>query len=693
MRSAIVFTALIPVARLFAAAGGSNSAIDVFGNVWVTGGTDFVATTPAAFQKTAAQLSCGSQTISPFAQPTTINCQHAYLTKQDAAGNVLYSTYLSGSSQDVGTAITTDAQGNVYVAGYAYSADFPVTSAAVQKTNNGPTSPLVYVLDGFPFGPAYVVPGGDAFVAKFAPDGTLLLSTLLGGSGSDVPSLIAVDSLGSVYVAGTTASPDFPLAGGGLSQQRAGNFFARLNAAGSAIVYSSYSAPSILAFDVDAQGRAYLTGSASPPSTGSYLTVVNTSTGSVVRSTFLPDVAPKAGGAGVAIGLNAAQQSLFLGVSPAPQSYNPFLMTQPARQLGASSLLELPIDASRVLAETDMSQTQFDSILFDASGNTYVFGHGTGAIPATPIQLLAAPCSPNGGSFVLELNSSGAVASATYFRQGNDTAVSIASAGQVLIYRMQSTVVLPSTVVAMDISAQPAANFSCPENLASGIAGPGLARLEIFVLKGIGLGPAQGIGAVPDATGRYPNKLGGVQVMIGGEAAPLLYVQANEIRAVATVSEPNIPDIHVQYGNQAAVPLDAAPTRYNPGIFSISGQGAALNQDGSVNSPSNPAKLGSVISVYCTGTGYLEMPVADGQLAPIPPAFITTALPPPQVSFAGIPGATLWSGAAPGLVFGVTQINVQLPQALPAGTLLSAVPVVLNTEGVVSPAVSISVSQ
>jgi len=181
--------------------------------------------------------------------------------------------------------------------------------------------------------------------------------------------------------------------------------------------------------------------------------------------------------------------------------------------------------------------------------------------------------------------------------------------------------------------------------------------------------------------------------MIGPEAAPLLYVQANEIHAVATVSEPNIPDIHVQYGDKSALSLDATLVRYNPGIFSIGGQGAVINQDGTVNSPSSPAKLGSIVSVYCTGTGYLEMPVPDGQVAPIPPPFITTATPAPQVTFAGVPGTTLWSGAAPGLVFGVTQINVQLPPALPAGTVLNAVPMVLNTGGVLSPAALISVSQ
>jgi uncharacterized protein (TIGR03437 family) len=693
MKSAAVFAVLLSAAPLVASSRGSTSAIDASGNVWTTGAITFILTTPTAFQMTASEQSCGTQTISPFGPTTSIDCAHAYLVKHDHDGKVLYATYLAGASQDGGTAITTDAQGNVYVAGYTYSSDFPVSKGAAQPKNNGPVQPIVYILGGFPFGPAFVAPGGDAFVAKFAPDGTLIFSTLLGGSGSDIPLLIGVDASGSVYVAGYTNSSDFPLAGGGITQQRAATFFARLNATGTAIVYSTYSADSILAFDVDPQGLAYLTGSGSPPSAGPYLAVIDTSAGVVVRSTFLSSLVPTVSGAGVAIALDSLRQNLFLGISPAPQPYSQFVQTQPVHPLGASNLLVLPADTSRVLAEVDMAQTQFDAILFDASGNAYAFGHGTGAIPATPVQLLAAPCSPNGGSFVLELNSAGAVLTATYFRQGGDTTVSVPSPGHILLYRLQPVVTLTSTIVAMDISAQPVANFSCPQNLASGIAGPGLAQLEIFVLTGAGLGPAQGIGAVPDASGQYPKTLGGVQVMIGSEAAPLLYVQENEIHAIATVGEPNIPDIHVQYGNQSALPLDAWPVRYNPGIFSIGGQGAVINQDGTVNAPSNPAKLGSTVSVYCTGTGYLEMPVPDGQVAPIPPPLISTATPAPQVTFAGVPGTTLWSGAAPGLVFGVTQINVRLPNALPAGTVLNAVPMVLNTEGVLSPAASISIVQ
>ena len=270
------FIPLLCAAPVFAAASGGLTVIDNSGNIWLAGTSNSIVTTPNAFQKTEAAQVCGTQNLSPFQPPTTLACTHAYLTERDSSGNLLYATYLGGSSQDGATALTTDALGNVYIAGYTYSADFPVTPRVVQTRNAGPTTPLVYTELGAPFGPGYVLPGGDIFVAKFAPDGTIVFSTLLGGSGSDIPTLIAVDQAGSVYVSGVTQSTDFPLTANAMSSQPAGNFFVKLNPTGSALMYSTYSASPILAFDIDNQGRAYVTGH---DNSTPYVTIVDTSAG------------------------------------------------------------------------------------------------------------------------------------------------------------------------------------------------------------------------------------------------------------------------------------------------------------------------------------------------------------------------------------------------------------------------------
>ena len=181
-----------------------------------------------------------------------------------------------------------------------------------------------------------------------------------------------------------------------------------------------------------------------------------------------------------------------------------------------------------------------------------------------------------------------------------------------------------------------------------------------------------------------------MQVQINGTAAPLLLVQAGEIQGVVPFgTSTNVATTQVQYLGRSAPPLDA-PGSYSPGIFTINGQGAILNQDGTVNTPSNPAKLGTIVSIYATGTGGFETPIPDGEITPLPPPYFLV-WDPPQVTFAGLTANVVWAASAPGLIAGATQINAQLPASLPAGTNLAAVPVVVISPGVASPPAPISV--
>jgi uncharacterized protein (TIGR03437 family) len=109
-----------------------------------------------------------------------------------------------------------------------------------------------------------------------------------------------------------------------------------------------------------------------------------------------------------------------------------------------------------------------------------------------------------------------------------------------------------------------------------------------------------------------------------------------------------------------------------PGIFTLDSSGtgtaAVLNQDGSVNSKTNPAAAGSVISLFVTGTGATLPGLPDGSLAPLEPPFPLPATL-PGASVDGLPAQVLYAGPAPGEIYGLTQINVQLPATLPAGTV------------------------
>jgi hypothetical protein len=158
---------------------------------------------------------------------------------------ISYSTYLGGTAQSAVTALAVDPAGSLYAAGWTEAIDFPVSNA-IQAVNRG---------------------GVDAFVFKLNPTGsTLLYATYIGGRGDDRATGIAVDSAGQIYIAGSTASADFPLVSsirpalGGTRDA----FAVKLNAIGNLMVYSTFLGGSgydaATAIAVDAAGNAYVAG-------------------------------------------------------------------------------------------------------------------------------------------------------------------------------------------------------------------------------------------------------------------------------------------------------------------------------------------------------------------------------------------------------------------------------------------------
>jgi len=179
-----------------------------------------------------------------------------------------YSTFLSGTGDswealagDSAGAIAIDSQGSVYVTGSTVSTNFPVTPGAFQTTDPGGTSN----------------PASTIFVSKLNAAGTALVySTYLGGNGGDGASAIAVDAAGDAYIAGQTASQNFPVTAGVLQSTNKATvgskitaFVAELNPTGTDLVYSTYLGGSIIdgaaAIVVDAAGNAYVAGQTSSP--------------------------------------------------------------------------------------------------------------------------------------------------------------------------------------------------------------------------------------------------------------------------------------------------------------------------------------------------------------------------------------------------------------------------------------------
>lgn len=169
-----------------------------------------------------------------------------------ATQTIAYYTFLGGDQDDVANALQVDAAGQAYVAGTTRSANFP--------TRNNP----------FAFGGA---PFSDAFTAKVSADGrSLVYATFLGGSGPDEGLALALDGQGSAYVAGSTASRNFPVTNnawqttfrGGTLQQPFTAFLAKFSPTGERLVYSSLCGGSAQdaarAVAVDAQGQAWVAG-------------------------------------------------------------------------------------------------------------------------------------------------------------------------------------------------------------------------------------------------------------------------------------------------------------------------------------------------------------------------------------------------------------------------------------------------
>lgn len=189
-----------------------------------------------------------------------------------------FSTYLGGSGAERARGVAVDGSGNVYVAGFTSSMNFPVTSGAFQAGYAGGTSDMV---------------NGDAFVAKYSPTGALLFLTYLGGSKDDIAIALAADSSGSAYVTGYTNSSDFPVTanalqkvfggyvGAGFALRLGDAFVSKLSPDGKSLVYSTYLGGSSddggFAIALDSSNNAYVAGTTLsrnfPTTTGAYQTV------------------------------------------------------------------------------------------------------------------------------------------------------------------------------------------------------------------------------------------------------------------------------------------------------------------------------------------------------------------------------------------------------------------------------------
>ncbi|MGI8735032.1 MAG: SBBP repeat-containing protein [Pyrinomonadaceae bacterium] len=384
----------------------------------------------------------------------------AFVTKFNAEGNqLIYSTYLGGSDnenyypelEELGSTyggVAIDAIGNAYVTGLTRSSDFPNTPGTYQQTIKGLS---------------------DTFVTKLNATGnTLLYSTFLGQNGvnaADGGQGVAVDALGQAYVTGHDYAGGLPV--NGFSGHAAGcdGYIAKLNTAGSGLVYSTYLGGNSCnlgwAIAVDENQNAFVTGETSstnfPTTPGAFDTTCGTDgqcnggiadffitkvdtklvgPGSLIYSTYLGGSGEERVTYNGSVAVNAAGELIYVTGLTASVDPADFPIKNAAQPLpsGGSDAFITKLDISLPL-KSGLDQIIYSTYLggpgteigtgiaADVDGNAYIAGASGGTFPSTE----GLPTCIDPGAFVTKLSANGEIKFATCISGlGQDTGLDIA---------------------------------------------------------------------------------------------------------------------------------------------------------------------------------------------------------------------------------------------------------------------------
>jgi uncharacterized protein (TIGR03437 family) len=226
--------------------------------------------------------------------------------------------------------------------------------------------------------------------------------------------------------------------------------------------------------------------------------------------------------------------------------------------------------------------------------------------------------------------------------------------------------------------AAPAPQLTAVKNAAS-YASDSVSPGEIVALGGTNIGPTTPATLQLSADGKSVTKsLGGVQVLFDGTPAALIYASAGQVNAVVPygVAGKTTTQVQIQYNNGTSAAFSMPVQAATPAIFTQDasglGPGAILNQSYQLNSSANRAGRGEAIMIYCTGGGVTDPASLDAAVTAAPYPQLTL---PVSVTIGGVDAPVLYSGAAPGAIAGLTQINATVPASVTPGT---AVPIVVK---------------
>jgi len=603
----------------------------------------------------------------------------------------------------------TDSQGNLYVleAGTVPGPYMPtigpqptVPTSYLVKLN--PVATVLYqTMLPSPFIAMAVDPAGNVYltagnsVEKLGPDGTTVLySTVIGGSSMGAFA-IALDPTGRAYVTGSVNPGDLPAAPGAFQQatQNVGTpqgFVVRLNPAGG-IDYATYLGVSVnnpYGIAVDPSGSAFViwtTLSPDFPATpGAYLT-----SGLSMLARLAPDG-------------SALIYSTFTG-GPfdtaeyvAVDSAGNAVVALSDRPGFNAAVTRFNPQGTGVTYSKTFPSVGPGGLALDGSGNAYVYNPVHSNTGNYPVKNSLSTCGT--GSALTVIDSSGAILQSTYLPGGQTPiGIGVSSNSTVDLFGVPTT---SGHLGMIHLSQNPQAQtvqLACVGNAAS-YDDTAISPGEIVSLFGSGLGPAVGAEPQVNTSTGFPNKIANVQVTFNGTPGPMLYAQDSQINAIVpwSLRAGQQAQVCVVYNGSPTNCLNADVAASHPGVFTgATDIAAALNQDGTINSPSNPAKVGSAVSIFATGLGAIDPPLLDGAIVgfPLPvnvlPVTMSTLSPtqgPP------IPVTVLYAGPAPGEVAGVSQINFTVDASV-GGTYATQVTVGLPGSQALSNGFSIYVAQ
>ena len=596
----------------------------------------------------------------------------AFVTKLNRDGDIVFSTYLGGQGIDSASAVALDAEGNIYLAGSTESTDFPevttsaypglspslfaakldsagkpvyvtlfgdgandqIFAAAVDRGGNlhltGATSSQRFPLtdnafDRFP-------PTGGGFAAKLGPDGReFLYSTALMG----IASSIAVDPAGNFILAGNVSHPSFPVDPSAPPNAPGQANLLKFDASGALQFARRLPAPPVKAL-ADADGNIIIAATASvadaPPVTeGAFQGTIDTSCGN-----------------------NSG------GLFGRPDIERPRYMTD-------VYVAKLDPQASSLIFGTFLGGACRDAVTdlaLGAGGSVYVAGE-TYSDPWPSVDSVFGPPPPDYPKpFVARLDADGSrLGFSTYLDFGSQARVALDPLGA--LYAIENT---PQQRYSgterwgslLRLAPQPSGALTVRRvvNAFTRTNVP-VTPQEIVAIEVPGLLPDEEIYLGLNPPGGAPLQLGGVRVEFNGAPAPILAVHSDDVVCATPAA--------LRGRDLATVQVIKGQARSDRFYVNVAEQSLAFfdqvrNEDGSLNSPDNPARAGSLVTFFFTGAGLPDSPRPDGSIVEGDPPGIPASM---DLQFAEtairLPISEL--RGVPGFITGLYSAQVRLPPA------------------------------